>query len=388
MACRVCFLGNMNNNHFAMVRYLRDRGIDAYLLLFDDDVLHFSPFADSYTRDYMAYTRKLTWGSARKYINTTRTQIQKDLSSYDYIVGCGYAPAYCAKAKIILDVFIPYGGDIWILTSHKIVSMHNMLTYFMAVECQKKGIKKCKIWHMDNANEIYERQFRKLKGECVRWYDGIPMLYHNQYVENDLDYMISRSHWGSDFVNIRRDNDLVVMSHMRHVWGKEGDPESKGNNRLVEGWSIFCKKNKNLKCKLILLEYGKDVEKTKELITKLNLVDKIEWFPLMYRKDVMVGLKCSDVVCGEFVNSWYSSGIIYEGLVSEKPLLFFREENHKKACEQFPILNARYPQEISDRLEEFVQDREKWQCVGRKGVKWYEQNVVQAGLKHYLNLFK
>ena len=38
MRPKVALLGNMNNNHFSLARYLRDRGAEADLLLFDSEL--------------------------------------------------------------------------------------------------------------------------------------------------------------------------------------------------------------------------------------------------------------------------------------------------------------------------------------------------------------
>ena len=49
---KIAVLGNMNNNGFALMRYLRDIGQEADLLLFDDDEdnysSHFSLKADTW----------------------------------------------------------------------------------------------------------------------------------------------------------------------------------------------------------------------------------------------------------------------------------------------------------------------------------------------------
>ena len=34
---KIALLGNMNNNNFALLRYFRDLGFDAHLLLFKND---------------------------------------------------------------------------------------------------------------------------------------------------------------------------------------------------------------------------------------------------------------------------------------------------------------------------------------------------------------
>ena len=52
---KIGILGNMNNNGFALLRYLRDLGEDAYLLLFRDDETgfssHFSIKSDTWEYD-------------------------------------------------------------------------------------------------------------------------------------------------------------------------------------------------------------------------------------------------------------------------------------------------------------------------------------------------
>ena len=55
MPLRVAILGNMNNNGFAIMRYLRDLGVDAHLFLYRNDGIgsldHFKPENDSFEID-------------------------------------------------------------------------------------------------------------------------------------------------------------------------------------------------------------------------------------------------------------------------------------------------------------------------------------------------
>lgn len=45
---RVALVGNMNNNHFALLRYLRDLGVNATLLMFSNEAAHFYPQQDTW----------------------------------------------------------------------------------------------------------------------------------------------------------------------------------------------------------------------------------------------------------------------------------------------------------------------------------------------------
>src|ERR1700722_16655794 len=102
----------MNNINFALARLLRRKGIDADVLLFDEEYEHFHPSSDSYDLEYAKYTRALGWGSGRQFLRTAGQVVRDDLSPYDVLIGCGLAPAYCCRAGRALDIFVPYGGDI------------------------------------------------------------------------------------------------------------------------------------------------------------------------------------------------------------------------------------------------------------------------------------
>ena len=52
---KIAFVGNMNNNNFAIMRYFRDLGADAHLVLWADDgrgpLEHFVPENDTWEID-------------------------------------------------------------------------------------------------------------------------------------------------------------------------------------------------------------------------------------------------------------------------------------------------------------------------------------------------
>ena len=75
---KIACIGNMNNNMFCIVRYLRDMGYDANLfLLHEQDV--FIPSADSFNDDYLAYTHQLDWYDIWHW-NISAKKIKKDLT--------------------------------------------------------------------------------------------------------------------------------------------------------------------------------------------------------------------------------------------------------------------------------------------------------------------
>ena len=110
---RVACIGNMNNNMFSLVRYLRDRGIDAELVLLDCEQAHFHPSCDAYDLDYQAYTTSVDWGRRKRFDKVSGDRVRDLLGRYDYLAGCHTVPALAHKAGRKLDLFFPFGTDVY-----------------------------------------------------------------------------------------------------------------------------------------------------------------------------------------------------------------------------------------------------------------------------------
>lgn len=385
---RVALIGNMNNNFFAFTRFLRDRGVEAELLLFDGEFDHFSPSADSYNYDYQQYVKQLEWGSTSYSLyKTPKEKIINDLAKYDIYIGCGLAPAFCYKAGLSLDIFVPYGGDIWTETQwgKNIFSKLGILKNYSAYY-QRKGIKLSKIIHMSPTNDLYENQIKRFAPKVERWECGLPMVYSPQYGPEFIERNRLKTHWHEEFFKLRNSNDFLAISHMRHVWGEVSNPSAKGNDILIRGWKRFCDRNQQLSTKLLLLEFGSDFMKSKKLVLDLGLDDKVVFLPKMLRKDLFVGLIEADVVFGQFVNSWCANGVLYEGLVADKPIIAYRDDSLYEGMDLYPILNARCDHSICSRLEQIAS--RNFSLTGLSGKHWYEDQVVKPSMDKYCSYFK
>ncbi|XFA74197.1 hypothetical protein RYO59_002462 [Thermosynechococcaceae cyanobacterium Okahandja] len=386
---RIAFLSNMNNNHFSIARYLRDRGFDCSLLLFNNEIEHFHPKCDTYNLSYTTWVKSLNWGDPSKFLSTTADTIRKDLQNYDIIIGCGLAPAYCYKAGIKLDIFIPYGGDIWTETFYKLVAPHRLLSSWLATYYQRKGFQKVRLLHATYSDQIYENQIGRYFKNTKRIITGVPIVYYPEYSKDILYEIINKTHWGQEFIKIRNSAELMVVAHGRHVWGDKSDPNTKGNDVLIQGWSIFCQRNPLVAKKLVFLEYGRDVDKSKELVSRLCPENTVVWLPKMYRKDIIPGLLLADIVAAEFCHSWLGGGVIYEALVAGKPLLTYRDEKtHGSQIETlYPVYNAKTPEQVADRLQEYITNPEKGKNMGIIGQNWYHNEVVNRAIKEYSDYF-
>jgi len=385
---RTALIGNMNNNHFALARYLRERGVEADLLLFNNEHEHFQPAADTYDLDFMAYTKRLSWGISTGFVVASGGLVKRDLERYAVLIGCGLAPAFCGKAGRKLDIFVPYGDDIWIETKYRLTSPQWLASVLAAVAAQRAAIRNVGVIHMTRTNDIFERRLKRLAPRVERWLQAVPMVHAGTYSEATLDSRIVRSHWGHVFKQVRAEHDFVAMYHARHHWtGDRSDPNSKGTDRLLRGWAAFVRGNPGKHCALVTMEYGPDVSASKRLVQELGVADTVVWMPKMLRKDLMVGLALCDVVCGEFEHNWVASGVLYEALVAARPILAWREDELYRADFPwlYPILNARSVEQIAARLNEAARNSSWARQIGQSGSDWYREQVVRKAVDRYVN---
>jgi hypothetical protein len=385
---RVAFIGNMNNNSFAMARYLRDRGVDCHLFLFPQEIGHFHPSCDTYSLDYQAWTRQLRWGDRRTFLRARSDSLRTELSGFDVRVGCGLAPALCELLGLTLDVLVPYGGDLLEETRFAMTHPRFLRTSVAATWAQRAALRNVPFIHSPPLIASYEDLIRRYCGRADRWSDGVPMVYAPEYAPERLPYMIERSHWGHEFHRIREGCKFMVVSHGRHVWGPQSNPSVKGNDVLLHGWSSFVRQHASTTARLVLLEYGRDVERSKELAWTLGIEDSIVWLPKMLRKDIMPGLVLADVVAGEFVHSWDCGGVIYEALVAKKPIIMHRTEvaNTSGTAAMFPVFKASTPEEVASQLLTLAKEPEAGRQAGEVAGKWYHERVARQGTDRYLEL--
>ncbi len=384
---KVACIGNMNNNFFNLVRYLRDNHIDAELLLFNNDFDHFHPSADSYNDEYKLYTKQLSWGDRRSFIMLSRKKIVEDLKGYDFIIGCGLAPAFLRKAGRSLDIFVPYGADIYDIPFFKITNFKRLIVSIFVSRAQRLGIVNSRFINSFSTNPELEDLFLSLKIKAKRLYSGVPMVYLPQYTDSNIKKYSSE--YSSRFNLIRKNNDFVVFHQSRLIWKNIPNPLSyKGNDKIIKGFADFVKANKSIKSCLILFEYGSDVAETKKLIQDLNIENHIQWFPKLSRKDIMSGLYCADICVGELGMSWLTYGVVYEALTMSKPFMGYREDHLYTDFykELYPMINVFSETDVANSFFDYINNKVKYEAIGSEGHKWLKTYAIDNSIKEYIRI--
>ncbi|HVF80395.1 MAG TPA: hypothetical protein VM884_00590 [Flavisolibacter sp.] len=375
---KIGIIGNMNNSSFSLARYLRDEGYDCELLMLADEPSHFDPACDTFSENYTTYCKQVSWGNPGDFLKQDFSVVENDLASYQFLIGSGPAPAYVAKVGRELDIFIPYGYDIYSLPFFRLVHPRRQLAYAAVAWYQRNGISKCGYIIFDRTNKAFEKLIKKLNYQGKRIISPPPMIYHRDY-ENSWQEQSENDPLQQQLKALRKETEILLVQHSRQLWKRSADYWSfKGNHLLIEGYAKLIKVNPLLKIKLVLFEYGGDVAETKKLINKLGIKHDVVWMPRMARNKLMTVLSASDIIIGELHHSWLTYGVALEALCMGKPFMHKRidEEFSADYPELYPMLHASSAQSVYSELSKAIKDRDGIKVIGARGREWFLRYCV------------
>lgn len=366
---------------YSLCRYLRDRGYDAHLILFKDEPEQFMPIADSYNVDY-SYIHQSKWSNLPTDLwRTSDSDIRNTLKDFNFIIGCGAAPAYCNKAGVKLDLMIPYGSDVYarpFLLRYPWRGIRKLWVNFFMSYLQYKGIKEASHIMMDYTNYRYESLLPRNINDR-RIYTTPPFIYIPEYGA-------SLGHGDSNinkFKTIRNQTDFVAFHHSRHEWG-EGIAHGmrKGNDKLIKGFAKFVNSKPEVSASLIMFDYGSTVYRSKELVRKLGIEDKVNWMPLMPRKSIMAGIGLSDVGIGGLEESFITYGAVSEFMAKGVPIIQRRsDDSNYRYPEMYPMINAYSDDSVAEALDIVYTNRREAKRMGEEAKSWFEKYVISESIK-------
>lgn len=402
---KIALLGNMNNNNFAMMRYFRDLGADAHLLLFRNDygkgMTHFMPENDSWNIEayrpfihYIDYT--INWRTF--FLNPKK--FRAPLDHYDYYIGSGMFPALFHFFGLKLNIFYPYGIGIEYVgsTPNRLVLSGgwnwnrirtNIVRYY-----QIKGIRSAQ--NCLNAEMgLTKQSFEEIGVPFIPL--PIPMVYANESTPRRFQISDNLQH----AIEKIRNAKFSILSHSRLMWKKPSEmhendwsERSKNNHWLINS---FCRFHKEIEKNsiLVLFEYGPDVEVTKKLVEDLSLSESVIWLPTMPRKIIMLLISYCTLAAGEFIQQagllWGGTG--WEVMASGKPLLqtfnftadsWFNSFGHEPP----PILDVKNEEYIYNHLIDCYSGKTDPISLGKRSKKWFQKYNGEGLAKKWLDLLK
>jgi len=376
---KIGILGNMNNMYFSLARFLADEGYDCDLMIYDYEPAHFHPTADSFRTQFSFGIRQLNWGDPANFLQKKREDIEADLAPYDFLIGNGSAPAFLHRIGRRLDLFMPYGDDLYALPFPRVVHPKRQLAYLALAWHQRKGIQETPFVLFDKTNPAFEKLIDRLRLKGNRIVVPAPLFYLREYEQTPP----GAHPYKTLLEQLRLENDLLILQHIRQLWKKHPDVwTQKGNDQLIRGYASFLKNHPGVRAKLLLFEYGIDINASKELIRELGIEDHVLWFPKMERKHLISFIKTSDLVVGELFHSWNSYCVVAETLAFGKVLMHKRNAADFQDVyeEDYPMIHASTAEEVERGLHSALLQKGSMREMEEGGRRWFQRYYIDKPL--------
>lgn len=387
MKKKIGLICNQNNLFFGLGRHLRDAGYDVTLLLMNNEASdwpHFHPSADTFDLGYQDWTRVLSWGDGRRIARHDPRTVERDLAPFDFLFGCGSAPAYLARIKRPLDVFMPFGSDLCeepfrppAFTRHSVRSLVEL------PRLQRAGVRASKVVIGDRS-VLIEEPLARLSYKGRRVFGVPPLLYTPLFSQASLQAKTKSSHWYPVVKAFRAKLDVLVFMHARHVWKNPTKLTwTKGNDKLFRAVAELRAERPDVRVGVVTCEYGPDVLASRELIRELGLEERVLWLPVSPRKELMVLMTLADLAVGELGHSWLIAGTVHEALAMGKPLLHRREDADFQGLypELYPMFDIKQVSDATTVLRRFVDTPAEIQAVGTAGRAWLEEHAIRRSME-------
>lgn len=394
----VAIVGNMNNNGFALLRYLRDLGADAWLLPFNTDgagnLAHFIPENDTWAFDrWRPWIRPLDVANTSMALLGTdgtlwrpgrRRALNRQLAAYDHFIGSGVAPALFHTLGRRLDVFAPYGMGIELyghieFMHRRLKSPARYLSRGIIRHCQAEGIRAAR--HCLNAEmSLTKASFDAIGKPFERL--AYPMLYNREPAPSQPPAHLAEA------IARLRGAELSMFCCARLLWVpdpllKAGawNRQSKNSDWIFRGLARFLKQQPEARVVLAVVQYGPDVEASQGLVHDLGLDAHVLWLPKMARREIMVLLAAAHVGIGEFYRDpgviWGGTG--WETLAAGRPLMQsfnFTAEGFEAAFGHPPppILDVGSVDDVARHIAQMHTDAAARRHMGQASLAWFNRH--------------
>lgn len=419
---RVAILGNMNNNGFALLRYLLDLGCNARLLLYSTDGVgpleHFRPEYDSFSyHKYQGFIdqtpiantpyqamrpsaaqalfgllvagRRGREAPGNPKAIASRADVARLLGPFDRIITSGYGPSILRRSGIAADIFSPYSigiegiGRLGYAPPAALVPQRLLWEY--SRQLQRQALKRTRYILAADTGLTTQNAISLGLGNRLLNYQ-MPLVYPERYdMPSCGDARIDAA--GRDLA----DCEFSVMMHSSLNWSS--GKISKNNHWILLAFATLAQRYPARRLRLIMVEYGHDVERTKVLASQLGIAPLITWIPKTTRRCLMWLLHRVTVGCGEFIKLdrllWGGTGL--EVMAVGRPLLqgfFFGDGEYERAFghDEPPLLKVRSEHDIADHLITLFENPGLANALGDSARNWFQaHNGIQLA-KQWLDL--
>lgn len=174
----------------------------------------------------------------------------------------------------------------------------------------------------------------------------------------------------------------------RQDWGDDDPSLMKGNDKLLHATKIVF--DEGYRPKIIMFEWGRHIQKSKDLIEQLGIGSVITWVKPMKKTELWKSyFRCHAIVDQFSIPAF--GGVTFEGLTFSKRILTSIDEEASADFfgEKPPVLNCKEPEEIAAAMRVVLDDPEDKAGLGKAGGDWAKAyHSSQRILDLQLNIFE
>jgi len=165
----------------------------------------------------------------------------------------------------------------------------------------------------------------------------------------------------------RCQTDLILFSPSRHNWAL------KGNDLMIRAFARLTT-SKSCKPVLILCAWGQEVTRSRRLIDELGIARQVVWMPPLNKMKLIDYYNAADVVLDQFTLGVFGT-VTPEAMACGKPVvMYFNREVHEWCyAEMPPVVSARTEDDIFERLAELGRDQARRAAIGQASRAWVEK---------------
>lgn len=173
-------------------------------------------------------------------------------------------------------------------------------------------------------------------------------------------------------VLVKRDPPVFFAPARQH-WKEGYATWRKGNDLIVK--SAAALKQRNMKFKIVFVEWGKEVALTKDLIKELGVESHIDWIQPLQKPELWKAYLASAAVIDQFVMPAIGS-VTFEAMALERPVITAIDA---PALTEFfgavpPLLNAGDQEALQDAMLLVIDDERRAEHIGVQSGEWIKRH--------------
>lgn len=187
-------------------------------------------------------------------------------------------------------------------------------------------------------------------------------------------------------------NRVTFFSPSRHHW-KTGEASwRKGNDVIIRAASLLAQRG--LSMRVVFVEWGKEVDLSRELARDLGVEHMVEWVPPMPKRDLWKWYCASNAVVDQFVMPALG-GVGFEAMALGRVLItrFGKAELRHFFGAAPPALNATTAEEVASAMQSVIDDPTDMRGIGRDSIHWISnfhsaRRIIEIQMSAYTRLME